>query len=131
MWSDPIADFLTRLRNAVRNGSKQVTMPYSRTKADICRVLQEEGYILGYDKIDDARSGLLRIDLKYGPTGERLLRMIRRESKTGGRRYCSWTDIPRVLNGMGIAVVSTNQGVLSDRQCRQRRIGGELVCTIY
>ncbi|MEE8171019.1 MAG: 30S ribosomal protein S8 [Phycisphaerae bacterium] len=131
MWSDPIADLLTRIRNAVRVGAKQVSIPHSRMKADICRVLKEEGYISGFDKIDDGKQGILRVDLKYGPHGEPVIRVIRRESKTGRRRYCGWTNVPRVLNQMGIAVVSTSRGVVSDRTCRREKIGGELICTLY
>jgi small subunit ribosomal protein S8 len=131
MWSDPIADCLTRLRNATRNRAKQVSMPHSGMKAAVCKVLLDEGYIQGFDRIDDGHQGVLRVDLKYGPRGEILMRSIRRESKAGGRRYRGWNKIPRVLNGMGIAVVSTNRGMMSDRQCRQLKLGGELVCTVY
>ena len=131
MWSDPVADFLTRLRNAAQNRAKQVTMPYSRFKAALCQVLRDEGYIDGFDKIDDTRQGLLRIELKYGPRGEQLIREITRQSKAGRRLYVGWDEIPRVLNGMGVAVVSTSRGVMSDRECRRQKLGGELVCTVY
>lgn len=131
MWSDPIADFLTRVRNATRIKRKQLTMPYSRMKEALCKVLLEEGYILGFDKIEDTKQGQLRIDLKYGPRGEVLMRSIQRESKAGGRRYVGCDEIPRVLAGMGIAIVSTNRGLMSDRQCREKKLGGELVCTVY
>jgi small subunit ribosomal protein S8 len=131
MWSDPIADLLTRIRNGVRNGAKQVQVPHSRVKAEVCRVLREEGYIAGFDKIEDAHQGLLRIELKYGPRGEKVIRQIRRESKSGGRVYRGWDKLPRVLDGMGISVVSTNKGMMSDRQCREHKVGGELVCTVY
>lgn len=131
MWSDPIADLLTRIRNGVRNGAKQVQVPHSRMKAEVCRVLREEGYIAGFDKIDDALQGVIRVELKYGPRGEKVIRQIRRESKAGGRVYRGWDKLPRVLDGMGISVVSTSRGMMSDRQCREHKVGGELVCTVY
>ncbi len=131
MWSDPVADLLTRIRNGVRNHSKQVLGPRSGLKLAVCRVLKEEGYIADVEEIDDGRQGQLRITLKYGPRGEQVINSIRRESKAGCRRYVSVNEIPKVLNGMGIAVLSTNRGVLSDRQCRERRLGGELICTVY
>lgn len=131
MWSDPIADMLTRIRNGVRIKSKQIQMPYSGMKAGIAQVLKDEGYIEGFDRIDDAKQGMLRIDLKYGPRGEQLIHSIRRESKVGCRVYRGVTELPRVLNGMGIAVVSTHKGLMSDRRCRQEKLGGELVCTLY
>lgn len=130
MWSDPIADMLTRIRNAVRVRSREVKMPLSNVKASIAEVLKQEGYILGYDRIEDANQGVLRIQLKYGPLGEPVLNEIKRVSKTGCRDYRGVGDLPRVLNGMGISVVSTSQGMLSDRQCRERGIGGEVVCTV-
>lgn len=130
MWSDPIADMLTRIRNAVRVRSREVKVPLSNVKASIAEVLKLEGYILGYDRIEDAHQGVLRIQLKYGPLGEPVLTEIKRVSKNGCRDYRGVGDLPRVLNGMGIGVVSTSQGMLSDRQCRERGIGGELVCIV-
>ncbi|HOW70414.1 MAG TPA: 30S ribosomal protein S8 [Phycisphaerae bacterium] len=130
MWSDPIADMLTRIRNAVRVRSREVKVPLSNVKAGIAEVLKQEGYILGYDRIEDAHQGVLRIQLKYGPLGEPVLNEIKRVSKNGCRDYRGVDDLPRVLNGMGIGVVSTSQGMLSDRQCRERGIGGELVCIV-
>lgn len=131
MWSDPIADCLTRLRNAARNGAKEVRMPYSGFKAAICKVLVDEGYISGFDRIDDATQGILRVEMKYGPRGESVIKSIQRESKSGRRDYRGCDELPRVLNGLGIAIVSTSRGVLSDRRCREEKIGGELVCTVY
>jgi len=131
MWSDPIADMLTRIRNAVRERKKQVNVPSSQFKVGIARVLKEEGYIEDFDVIDDAKQGLLRIDLKYGPRGEDLIHAIKRESRSGRRLYLGVKDIPRVLDGLGIAIVSTSQGILSDRVCRERKVGGELVCSVY
>ncbi len=131
MWSDPIADLLTRIRNAARNGAKQVMAPRSGVKAAICRTLKEEGFIVDVEEIEDAKQGLLRITLKYGPRGEKVLNSLKRESKAGRRLYIGVEDIPDVLNGMGIAVLSTSRGVLSGRRCRELGIGGELLCTVY
>lgn len=131
MWSDPIADMLTRIRNAVFARKREVKVPASGFKAQIAQVLKDEGYIEGFDKIEDGRQGILRIQLKYGPRGEMVIKKIQRFSKTGCRAFLGVDELPRVLNGMGVAIVSTNQGVLSDRVCRERRIGGEVVCTVY
>ncbi len=131
MWSDPIADLLTRIRNAARVGAKQVMAPRSGVKAAICRTLKEEGFITDVEEIEDAKQGLLRITLKYGPRGEKVLNSLRRESKVGCRRYVGVKDVPDVLNGMGIAVLSTSRGVMSGRRCRELGIGGELLCTVY
>jgi len=130
MWSDPIADMLTRIRNAVRAGLREVKIPASRLKIEMARVLKAEGYIADFDRIEDGRQGILRIRLKYGPQGEPVITELKRVSKTGCRDYRGVEDLPRVLNGMGIAIVSTSQGVLSDRECRRRRIGGEVLCTV-
>jgi len=131
MWSDPIADLLTRIRNGVRNRAKQVTLPRSNMKLALCQVLKEEGYISDVEAIDDAKQGLLRVTLKYGARGEQVLSHIRRTSKAGRRVYVAADEIPRVLNGLGIAVLSTSRGVLSDRRCREQNLGGELLCTVY
>ena len=131
MWSDPIADMLTRVRNALHVRRKQVSIPASKMKAGIARVLKEEGYIEGYDVIEDTKQGILRIDLKYGPRGETVLHNLKRVSRGGCRVYRGVADLPRVLDGMGVAIVSTPQGVLSDRVCRERKVGGELICTVY
>jgi small subunit ribosomal protein S8 len=130
MWSDPIADMLTRIRNAAASGFREVKIPASKIKVGIARVLMEEGYIKEFDKIDDGKQGILRVQLKYGPLGEPAIATLKRESKGGCRVYCGAEELPRVLNGLGISVVSTSQGVLSDRQCRDRHVGGELLCTV-
>ena len=130
MWSDPIADMLTRIRNAVRVRRKQVTIPSSRVKVGIAQVLRDEGYIDGFSVIEDTRQGILRIDLKYGPRGEDVIRDIQRLSKPGCRVYRGVADLPHVMDGLGIAIVSTNKGVLSDRRCREKSVGGELLCTV-
>jgi small subunit ribosomal protein S8 len=127
---DPIADMLTRIRNAVRNRSKSVTCINSKVCRGIADVLRDEGYIDGYDVIDDGRQGQVRIRLKYGPGGESVLHLLKRESKPGRRVYSSVEELPRPLQGLGIAIVSTSRGVLSDRKARSERVGGELLCTI-
>lgn len=131
MWSDPIADLLTRIRNAVHVRHKQVKVPASTLKVGIARVLREEGYINDFDVIEDGKQGILRIDLKYGPRGEDVIHDIQRVSKVGRREYSRIADLPRVLDGLGIAIVSTNKGVLSDRSCREQKLGGEVLCRVY
>lgn len=128
--NDPIADMLTRVRNAVRNRSERVDVRNSKICQGIARVLKEEGYIAGFAVIDDGKQGILRIDLRYGPHGEQLIRQLRRDSKPGRRLYRKVAELPRPLGGLGIAIVSTPKGVLSDRQARQQNVGGELLCTV-
>lgn len=122
---------LTRVRNAVRVRRKQVKIPASKLKVGIARVLKEEGYINGFDVIEDDKQGILRLDLKYGPRGEDIVHAIDRASRPGCRVYRKATELPRVLDGLGIAVVSTSRGVMSDRTCREQNVGGELLCTVY
>ncbi len=128
--SDPIADMLTRIRNAVRNRAKTVTCLNSKVCRGIAQVLQDEGFIDGFEVVEDGRQGLIRVKLKYGPKGEALLHRLTRESKPGRRVYSGVEDLPRPLQGLGIAIVSTSRGVVSDRKARQERIGGELLCTV-
>lgn len=127
---DTVADMLTRVRNAVRANHKKVDVKASKLCRGIAGVLREEGYILDVQEIEDTKQGLLRLTLKYGPLGERVIERIERVSKPGRRIYRSTDDLPRVLNGLGICVVSTSQGVLSDRECRKRRVGGEVLCSV-
>lgn len=128
--SDPIADMLTRIRNAVRNNARHVVVKRSKVCTGIANVLKDEGYITGFDSIDDGRQGILRIELKYGPRGEQILHSLQRESKPGCRVYNKVEELPRPLEGLGIAIVSTSNGILSDRQAREKRVGGELLCTV-
>jgi small subunit ribosomal protein S8 len=128
--SDPIADMLTRIRNAVRIQGENVLVKKSKICEGIANVLTQEGYILGFDNIDDGKQGLLRINIKYDDVGEPIIQQIKRESKPGRRLYCAADKLPRVLNGLGIAIVSTDKGVLSDRTCRKDKIGGEILCTV-
>ena len=129
-WSDPIADMLTRVRNAQSAGLDIVEMPASRLKADIVKVLKEEGYVSDYEIEGDAKK-TLRIALKYNDETKPVIRGIRRESKPGLRKFCGWKDIPRVLGGLGIAVISTSSGVMSGVEARRRKLGGELVCSVW
>jgi len=128
--SDPIADMLTRIRNAVRVNKEQVNVKASNICEGIAAVLKKDGYILDYDRIDDGNQGMLRIMLKYDQEGRSIIREITRTSKPGCRIYCSVEKLPRVLAGMGIAIVSTSEGVMSDINCRQNNVGGEILCTV-
>ncbi|MFC1792302.1 30S ribosomal protein S8 [Planctomycetota bacterium] len=128
--SDPIADMLTRIRNAVRINKEQVNIKASKICEGIAAVLKKEGYILDYDRIDDGNQGILRVTLKYDQEGRPIITEITRASKPGCRVYCSVEKLPRVLAGMGIAIVSTSKGVMSDINCRQDKVGGEILCTV-
>jgi small subunit ribosomal protein S8 len=127
---DPIADMLTRIRNANRVGRRQVLIPKSKICVGIAHVLQDEGYIDGFEEIPDDRQGQIRVRLKYALNGDKVIHVIDRESKPGRRVYRKVDDLPKVLNGMGIAVVSTSKGVMSDRKAREQNVGGELLCTV-
>jgi small subunit ribosomal protein S8 len=129
--SDTIADMLTRLRNAAAAKHKTVDVKNSKICQGIAKVLQEEGYINEFVVLDDGtKQGLIRITIKYTPTGEQVLREIKRVSKPGCRVYRSVTEFPRVIQGLGICVLSTSKGVLSDRQAKAQNIGGELLATV-
>ena len=127
---DPIADMLTRIRNANRVGRKFVQVNKSKICTGIAQVLKDEGYIEEYDVIDDGKQGQLRVKLKYSMAGDKVIHEIERLSKPGRRVYNKVEELPKVLNGMGIAVVSTSKGVMSDRQAREQNVGGELLCTV-
>lgn len=129
--SDPIADMLTRIRNANSVGKKRVRVKRTKVCLGVARVLKEEGYIGDYMSIDDANQGIIEIDLKYGALGERVILAVQRVSTPGRRSYTKVTELRRVMDGLGIAVVSTNRGVLSDRQCRKEGVGGEVLCTVW
>ena len=128
---DPIADMLTRIRNANRIGRKAVLIRRSKVCRGIAKVLQDEGYIDGFDEVDDGnKQGHLRVHLKYTLSGEKAIREIKRLSKPGRRVYTGVDGMPRVLDGLGINVVSTSRGVMSDRMCRNENVGGELLCQV-
>jgi len=129
--NDQIADMLTRIRNANAIRRPRVSMPVSKSKIGIADVLKREGYISDYELSGDGKERLLTLSLKYGPEGEKVIQVIKRESRGGRRLYVGVEDIPNVLNGLGIAVISTNKGVLSGREARDQKVGGELLCSIY
>ena len=128
--SDTIADMLTRIRNALRVRRDVVNIRASRVCEGIAAVLKEEGYIEDYSRIDDGKQGLLRLYLRYGPTGEQVITELKRVSRPGRRVYSGAEDLPRPLDGLGVAIISTSRGVLSDRRCRQENVGGEVLCTV-
>ncbi len=129
--TDPIADMLTRIRNAVRVERPHVQMPVSKLKRGLAEVLKREGYIWDWKEVESKPVNQLEIELKYGPNGERLIRHIRRISKPGCRIYSGAAKLRPVLNGLGIAVLSTSRGVISDREARQRKLGGEVLCEVW
>ena len=128
--SDPIADMLTRIRNAVRVNRERVNIRASKICEGIAAVLKQEGYIEDYDRIDDAKQGILRVTLKYDDNGRPVINELIRVSRPGRRIYLSVDKLPHVLGGYGVAIVSTSQGVLSDRSCRKSNVGGEILCTV-
>ena len=128
--SDPISDMLTRIRNAARINRGQVNIKASNICEGIADVLRKEGYIEDFDRIDDGKQGILRITLKYDQEGVPIISEIKRISKPGRRIYSSVSDLPHVLGGMGIVVVSTSKGVMSDKNCRESNMGGEILCMV-
>ncbi|MBZ0151057.1 MAG: 30S ribosomal protein S8 [Planctomycetes bacterium] len=130
MMTDPIADMLTRMRNALMSGANHCIVPGSRLKVGILDALKREGFIDGYQVAADGPRSVIRVEFRFGPDGERVITSLARFSRPGCRRYRACRDLPQVRGGLGIAVVSTNQGVLSDRECRVRRVGGEVLCTV-
>jgi len=129
--TDPIADMLTRIRNANQALLEKVDMPASRFKVEIAKTLKAEGFIRAYKLIDDNKQGVLRVYLKFGPGNERVILGLRRVSRPGLRVYRKAAQIPRVLSGLGVAIVSTSQGVMTGKQARQRSLGGEVLCTVW
>lgn len=131
MVTDPIADMLTRVRNALRNRVDEVSMPHSRVRAEIAQVLKREGYIRDIQTSGEGLSRLLTLQLKYGVNGEQVIRRIDRVSTAGRRFYRGVDRIPKVLDGLGIMIVTTSKGILSDREARKMRVGGELICRVW
>ena len=129
--NDPIADFLTRIRNAGMAKHNTVEIPNSRMKANLARILKEEGYIKDYSERGSGAEAKLVIELKYGPDGERAITGLRRMSRPGRRVYRKQSDIPRVLDGLGVAILSTSRGILTDHTARRQGIGGEVLCFVY
>jgi len=129
--TDPIADMLTRVRNANMVKHETVDVPASNMKKEIARILLEEGFIRGYDVIEDGKQGIIRIQLKYGQEGDRVIQGLKQISKRGMRVYAAHDEIPKVLNGLGISVISTSKGILTDKQARNENVGGEVVCYVW
>ncbi|MGI6345335.1 MAG: 30S ribosomal protein S8 [Bacillota bacterium] len=131
VMTDPIADLLTRIRNANIAYHETLDAPASKMKASLANILKEEGYIRDYDIIDDGKQGILRIRLKYGPNKERVITGLKRISRPGLRVYARKDQIPRVLGGLGIAIISTSRGLMTDKTARQEGIGGEVICYVW
>lgn len=130
--TDPIADFLTRIRNAIIAGHKVVEIPASNLKKDITKILYDKGYILSYKFIDDEVQGTIKIALKYHPKSKvPAIKSIERTSRPGLRKYAGADELPRVLNGLGVAIISTSQGVMTEKEARKLKIGGEVLCYVY
>jgi small subunit ribosomal protein S8 len=131
VMTDPIADMLTRIRNANTVRHEQLEVPASNMKKALLGLLKEEGFISDYAYIDDGKQGLLRVRLKYGPNREKVITGIKRISKPGLRVYAKKSEMPRVLGGLGVAVISTSQGIMTDKQARKAGLGGEVVCYVW
>ena len=130
--TDPIADFLTRLRNAIMANHRVVEIPASNLKKEITKILFEKGYILNYKFIEDGPQGTIKVAVKYDPaTKENAIKFLKRVSTPGLRKYTGYKDMPRVINGLGIAILSTSKGVMTDKEAAQLKIGGEVLCYVY
>ncbi|MCC5928449.1 MAG: 30S ribosomal protein S8 [Cyclobacteriaceae bacterium] len=129
---DPIADFLTIIRNAIKANHRIVTIPASNTKKEITKVLMDQGYIQNYKFEDDGRQGQIKIALKYNPeTKSAAISNLQRISRPGLRKYCKVDELPRVMNGLGVAIMSTSKGVMTEKQARANNLGGEVLCYVY
>ena len=132
MYTDPISDYLTRVRNAILANHRVVEIPASNLKKEITKILFDQGYILSYKFDDSTVQGTIKIALKYNKeTKEPIIKKIQRISKPGLRKYASSTELPRVLNGLGVAIISTSHGVMTDKQARSENVGGEVLCYVY
>ena len=131
MMTDPIADMLTRIRNGNSARHENVVVPASRMKKEIAKILLDEGFINGFSVEEDGKQGMMTVELKYGPSGEKVITGIKRISKPGLRVYVKAGEVPRVLGGLGIAIVSTSQGIMPDREARKNGIGGEVLCYVW
>ena len=129
--TDPIADMLTRIRNANTVGHSTVDIPASKMKKSIAGILTDEGYIKGFDIIDDNKQGIIRIQMKYGADKERVISGIKKISKPGLKVYAKSDEVPKVLGGLGVAIISTSNGIISDKQARKLGVGGEVICYIW
>ena len=129
--TDPIADMLTRIRNANSSKHESVNVPASKLKIEIARILNEEGYINGYEVIEDGLQGVIKINLKYGANKQKVITGLKRVSKPGLRVYASKEELPRVLTGLGIAIISTSKGIMTDKEARKLNVGGEVLAFIW
>jgi small subunit ribosomal protein S8 len=130
--TDPIADYLTRLRNAIKAQHRVVEVPASNLKKEITKILFEKGYILNFKFVEDGPQGTIKIALKYDPVNKvSAIKRLQRISKPGLRRYTGYKEIPRVLNGLGVAILSTSKGVMTDKEARSQNVGGEVLCYVY
>ncbi len=131
VMTDPISDFLNRIMNAQRARLDKVDIPASKMKLSIAKILKDEGYIKHYKFITDNRQNIIRIQLKYDDKRQAVIRGMKRISKPGRRVYVGYREIPRILNGLGIAILSTSKGILTDKQAREEKIGGEIICAVW
>ena len=132
MYSDPIADYLTRIRNAMTARKRVVVIPASNMKKEITKILMEKGYILNYKFQDDSPQGSIKIALKYHPVSKiPAIKKLQRASRPGLRQYSGSDELPRVLNGLGVSIVSTSKGIMTDKEARAQKVGGEVVCYVY
>ena len=129
--TDPIADMLTRIRNAAKAHKKEVAIPSSRMKVELAKILKDEGYIRNFKVIDNNRQGTLHVTLKYADTKNNVISGLKRVSKPGCRIYCRGDQIPKVLDGLGIIIISTSQGIITGKKCEELGIGGEVLCQIW
>jgi len=130
--TDPIADYLTRVRNAIMARHKVVEVPASNLKKEMTKILFDKGYILNYKFIDDGKQGVIKIALKYDPASKMpAIKALKRISTPGLRKYTGYREVPRVLNGLGVAILSTSKGVMTDKEARDGKIGGEVLCYVY
>ncbi len=128
---DPISDYLTRIRNAQQAGHRRVDIPASKLKRAMTKILIDKGYVNKYINIEDGKQGVLRLFLKYDSYGHPVIKELKRISKPGLREYCGAEDIPRALNGLGIVILSTSRGVMTDKEARKLHVGGEILCSVY
>jgi len=128
---DPIADLLTRIRNAAKSKKREVNIPASKTKIEIVRILKEEGYIRNFKVLDDGKQGLINVTLKYAEDNASVISGLRRISKPGCRIFCTKDNVPKVLDGLGLVIVSTSKGVMAGRKCEEIGAGGEVLCSIW
>lgn len=131
VMTDPIADFLTRIRNANMVMHEKVEIPASKTKIALAEILKNEGFIKDYEQIEDGKQGIIRVYLKYGPNREKVISGLKRISKPGLKVYCKKDEVPKVLGGLGVAIISTSKGIMTDKEARKLGLGGEVICYVW